>query len=206
MAMNNTNEQVYFENKLYPLLIALILLVLITIFSIKVNSLYIVPIPIIMLISIYFYPSAKIVLTKDNFYYKRGRKELNVPWKEIVGVHQDPVFSTNIISFVFSNKFRMSGFFIETTQGFTNYIGSVGSSKFSLNPFKREKLIKEIEFYSNKAMQTGTISVLKQKSKLRDWIIMFGSIFAVPAIIIIAVAIYAFFTKDMILLFMIFGK
>jgi hypothetical protein len=157
--MNNKNTFIYFENKTYSLFISIILFIVVWIFFATDGDLFLLLIPIIMLIVVLLYPSAKITINDDGLEYKKGKKSIIVGWNEVIGVHQDPVFSPNPISFYISNKFRMGGFFIETSKGFTDYIGAIGYGRWSINPIKRKELIGEIEKRSLKNLKTGAVSI-----------------------------------------------
>ena len=204
--MNNKNTAIYYESKTFNLVISIIILVVIVAFLATNGVLLLLPIPILMLIVVLLYPSAKITIKDEGLEYKKGRKNITVGWSEVMGVHQDPVFSPNPISFYLSNKFRMGGFFIETSEGFTDYIGAVGDSIWSINPMKREELIGEIERRASVSIKTGAVSILKQKQKFWDITLVFAAIFIVPVLIIGAYGIYAYLSGDEMLKFLIFGR
>jgi len=154
----------YYETKNMWYLSVFILIICI-ISTIGVQT-YLSWLPLIMFIVIFLYPSATISLSPDYFYYKKGKKVISVKWNEVVAIHQDPIVALNPISYYLSKKFSMGGFFIETSQGFTNYIGAVGNNKYSLNALKRAELIRETMKRSGAILKSGEVSVTKMPAKL----------------------------------------
>ncbi len=188
---NKKPIDVYYESKIWIYLIAFIfLLATLNSFGFQ-TGLFIVP--LVIFVFVFLYPSAKIVLYDDHFYYKKGSKVISIKWNEILGIHQDPAFSPSLICFYLVNKFRSGGFFIETTKGLTDYIGSVSRSRFSFNVFYRAKLIEEIKSRSGAQLYTGQVSIFKQRKKLLGWGISLALVFIVPILIIPTYSLYDYY-------------
>ena len=144
----------------------------------------------VMIIGVYFYPSAKISLFEDHLEFKKGKQKISVPWKDILNIHKDPVFAKNIFSYYLARRFYMGGVFLETTQGYSKYfapqlIRAEGSSQ------TWKDLVKEIESRSSARIKEGEVSIFKQKSKLFDIVFILLAIFIVPIFLIL---LYGLFT------------
>jgi hypothetical protein len=161
-SLSSTEENVlnYYETKNIWYTVAFMFLIAI-LYSLGTQA-YLFVLPLIMSIVIWCYPSATISLFPDHFYYEKGQKIISVPWNEVKAIHRDPVRSR----YVSRNKSNIGGFFVETSQGFTNYIGAVAHSKNSLIGLKSTELIKEIEKRSGTTLRIGEVSTMKMPNKL----------------------------------------
>lgn len=188
MSVHNLNEKpqvIFSESKFYLYIIPIAFLVLG--FFTVIEFIFIAA---IMILFLFFSSKAKICIYEDYLIYEKKRKKI-IKYSDIKGVHQDPVFSTNIFSYFLSSKFRIGGFFIETKDGFTEYIGSVYKNNSFLLPFSRSELIKEITDRSKTKLYTGTVSSRKNPTRLKNMVLLLFSILLVPILIIL---FFGFFT------------
>lgn len=180
---------VYYENKsLVTLVSGIVLLVCLLYFDF---GKWLIHIPLITFIWIWLYPSAKITISDSGLEYKKGKKTIAVPWNEVKGIHRDPVWASNLVNYYIARKIRTGGFFIETSQGFTSYIGPLSKKRWDLTPLDANDLFNEIRARSATELKTGAVSLFKQRQKLHGIIALLAAIFIVPAIIILLVELFA---------------
>lgn len=141
-----------------------------------------------MVIGVYLYPTAQISIFDDHLEFRKGLQHISVPWKEVLGLHKDPVFSPSPLSFYLAHKYPIGGFFLETSKGYTKYFAPqlIKSSDPKLT---WENLVKDIQEKCGVPLQVGKVSLFKQRSKLYDIILILSLIFIVPVLIITAFGI-----------------
>jgi len=184
--MNDQGQgsRTFYETKVQAYCIATILLILL-LNPFGFES-YLFLVPIVMLVSVFLRPVARITISEANFIYEKGRKRIVVPWNEVEGVHQDSVFSPNLISFYISSKFRMGGFFVETkSQGFTDYIGPMSENRYGFSSHSIVDVTNEISKRCHREIRTGAVSILKQRKKLWDVSFIILAVFTIPVLVIL---------------------
>lgn len=189
---------IYYESKIYGYILAFVIfLITLIMFFILVGSSGLkafacfIP-PLLIFSFFYFVPSVKIILYDDRFYFERGKKIISAKWNEVVGIHQEPVFTLNLVGYWISKKAMLSGFFVETTKGFTTYIGEVSKDRLGFKPIPPQELIKEIEDRAQIKLDTGSVSVFKQPQRLFNVFWLVAVIFLIPIVIILFYGLYIF--------------
>lgn len=171
-------DQIFYESKLHAYVIATVVLIVI-LYYLGFDT-YLFLTPTVMLVWTYIRPVAKITITDNTFIYERGRKIISVPWSDVIGVHQDPVRQ------YLPDRYTTIGFFVETkSHGFTDYIGPMSKSKYGFDLHSKNDVMREISKKSNCSIQTGAVSMFKQRRKLWDIVLVLSALFIIPAIIII---------------------
>ena len=143
-----------------------------------------------MVIGVYLYQTAQISIFDDHLEFKKGQQHISVPWKEVLGLHKDPVFAPSLISFYLARRYPMGGFFIETSKGYTKYFAPqlIRSNDPKLT---WENLAKDIQEKCGVPLRVGEVSLFKQRSKLYDIILILSLIFVIPvAITLVFIVIY----------------
>ncbi len=182
--MNNQPISVFYETKV-PYYVVTVLLVVGFLIGFIITGgdylmnvfFYFLCISIAFFLLVCFYSGSKFYIYEDKLVWKKGFREMESPWNEVIGIHYD--YAPNV--WYLGRNFKSNNFFLETKKGYTKYANEWNIRKqgaYTLRS-KSKDLMDELKKRSGAQEDTGAVSMLKQRQNLWGIIILVGSICAV---------------------------
>jgi hypothetical protein len=183
--------KIYYESKLKDYTILFLAVMFAGLISYATHGLgvYFLGIAIVAGVVSYFYKGSILIISPDKFIWKKGNKQIECPWSDVVAIHFDHEISITTLQ----KNFKGYMFFIETKAGFTSRIDLVAmrAKGHPLTLSKGQELLDLIKSKSEATERIGEVSAFKQTEKLRGMTFLVIAIFAVPILIFLYYSVFA---------------